>query len=144
MSTAHRATYVGLAAFSGSLFAAAQEPANGPSWEVIAVGVVGLLMVVIGAVVMTWAAAVSSRVTRNEEATSENKAEILRLGIFIRDNYHGREEVNAELSEIRCNIDKLVAIVHKMQMSVQALHGRMDVLLGRSTYRGSDDGSATG
>lgn len=74
---------------------------DGPSWQVIALGAIGLLFTVIGAVI--------ARVDRRVNALDDN---LDKLRLLVAQDYHSKNELNIILSEVK--------------QSISALHRRFD------------------
>lgn len=91
--------------YSGSVLAAALPHVAGPSWEIIAVGAVGLFVTAVG----WYAKGVSDKVSHLENKVAE-------LNTIMLKEYHSKNDLNEMLGEIR--------------FSMKALHTRFDKFEG--------------
>ena len=117
MNKCKLAVLSGASVYSGVVIAQASSLVNGPSWEVIALGAWGLLMTTIGAVAMTWTAAISSRLKDHEQ-------EFSKLNNHIRDQYHDKSELSELLAPIKQQLQEVVSVVHKIDVIVGKLADR--------------------
>jgi len=100
---------VGSAVYSGAVMAASLAASHGPSWEVIGVGAVGLLITAVG----WYAKGVSDRVTQVERMLGEVNTALLR-------DYHPKADVKNLLDEIKQSITAL----HVRFEKFEGLYGR--------------------
>jgi hypothetical protein len=103
------AVMVGAAVYSGAVMAASMGSTRGPSWEVIGVGAVGLLITAVG----WYAKGVSDRVTQVERMLGEVNTALLR-------DYHPKADVKNLLDEIKASINAL----HTRFEKFEGLYGR--------------------
>ena len=74
----------------------------GPSWQVIAVGSVGLLVAIISTVIGAYVKGMGKRVDKLE-------GEVVDLGKMVLKDYHTKEEISRLLSDLRTSIEALHA-----------------------------------
>jgi hypothetical protein len=95
---------LGSLVYSGAVVAESLSAAAGPSWEVIGVGAIGLLITAVG----WYAKGVSDRVSTLESKLGELNTAILR-------DYHPKSDVKNLLDEIKQSIAALHARFEKME-----------------------------
>ena len=98
---------VALVACSGTAVAA--PPQSAPSWEMIGMGAIGLILAIVGA----YARGVAERVSHIEEKIGELNTLILR-------EYHPKQDVKMMLDEIKASVHSLHAKFEKFE----GLYGR--------------------
>jgi len=99
-------TIIGVTSFPQSAMASTQST---PSWEIIGMGAIGLLVAVVGA----YARGVADRVSHTEEKIGE-------LNTFILREYHSKADVKLMLDDIKTSMNSLHAKFEKFE----GLYGR--------------------
>lgn len=104
------AVFLGVGLYSGAVMAASLRAATaGPSWDVIAIGAVGLLFSSLG----FYAKGISTRVDKLETKMVELQTLVLR-------DYHSKGDLNEILGEIKAAIKAL----HVRFDKFEGLYGR--------------------
>lgn len=98
--------------YSGAVLAVADPHLNGPSWQTIAIGAVGLFIASVG----WYAKGIASRVDRLETRVAE-------LNTIMLKEYHPKSDVREMLDEVRESM-KLFQI--EMKSSMADLKSRFD------------------
>lgn len=111
---------LGMVLFSATAFGADRELS--PSWSVVATGLVGMVVALIGA----YAKGLERRISSNEQSCNTNNANITALRELVIGQYHDSGEVERMFGAVHLTLAELTRNQQKHELLLLSVHNRLD------------------